>query len=267
VRPDLHVERSRISTAPPLEPSARFERAAFSLPRRRSIHWSYEGTSWGSAILDAHLRLQRPAGCRLPIPSGAACRSRTCCLGGTGSALSPDELTRHAYPAPDSNRHYRPPQRRASCHWASWAWSLWTASNRLPSPYEGDALPDELQRHGSGSWGRTNIARFRAWNPAIERSRIKCGRCDLNAHAARSELARSAGCLHSRMVRRQGLEPRLRHRLRACRSTIELAAREPYRGVEPRWFAWRADVFPLDQYGTVGPEGIEPSCSRFSARR
>ena len=25
-------------------------------------------------------------------------------------------------------------------------WSLWTASNRLPSPYEGDALPDELQR-------------------------------------------------------------------------------------------------------------------------
>ena len=179
---------------------------------------------------DAHLRLQRPAGCRLPIPSGAACRSRTCCLGGTGSALSPDELTRHAYPAPDSNRHYRPPQRRASCHWASWAWSLWTASNRLPSPYEGDALPDELQRHGSGSWGRTNIARFRAWNPAIERSRIKCGRCDLNAHAARSELARSAGCLHSRMVRRQGLEPRLRHRLRACRFTIELAARRAVPG-------------------------------------
>ena len=54
---------------------------------------------------------------------------------------------------------------------------------------------------------------------------IGCGRCDSNAHAARFELARSAGCLHSRMVRRQGLEPRPRHRLRACRSTIELAAR------------------------------------------
>jgi hypothetical protein len=53
---------------------------------------------------------------------------------------------------------------------------------------------------------------------------IKCGRRDSNGQAARFELARSAGCLHSRMVRRQGLEPRPRHRLRACRSTIELAA-------------------------------------------
>jgi hypothetical protein len=26
--------------------------------------------------------------------------------------------------------------------------SLWTASSRLPFPYEGDALPDELQRRG-----------------------------------------------------------------------------------------------------------------------
>jgi hypothetical protein len=33
-----------------MEPSARFERAAFSVPRRRSVHWSYEGMSWGSAI-------------------------------------------------------------------------------------------------------------------------------------------------------------------------------------------------------------------------
>ena len=28
-------------------------------------------------------------------------------------------------------------------------WSLRAASNRLPSPYEGDALPGELQRHGA----------------------------------------------------------------------------------------------------------------------
>ena len=34
---------------------------------------------------------------------------------------------------------------------------------------------------------------------------------------------------------------------------------EPYRGVEPRWPAWKADVLPLDQYGTVGPAGIEPA--------
>jgi hypothetical protein len=30
---------------------------------------------------------------------------------------------------------------------------------------------------------------------------------------------------------------------------------EPYRGVEPRCFAWKANVFPLDQYGPVGPAG------------
>ena len=65
------------------------------------------------------------------------------------------------------------------------------------------------------------------------------------------------------MVRRQGFEPRPRHRLRACRSTIELAAREPYRGVEPRYFAWKANVFPLDQYGVVGPAGIEPAYAGF----
>jgi hypothetical protein len=34
---------------------------------------------------------------------------------------------------------------------------------------------------------------------------------------------------------------------------------EPYRGVEPRCFAWKANVFSLDQYGTVGPAGIEPA--------
>ena len=34
---------------------------------------------------------------------------------------------------------------------------------------------------------------------------------------------------------------------------------EPYRGVEPRCFAWKANVFPLDQYGAVGPAGIEPA--------
>ena len=38
---------------------------------------------------------------------------------------------------------------------------------------------------------------------------------------------------------------------------------EPYRGVEPRCFAWKANVFPLDQYGAVGPAGIEPAYAGF----
>jgi hypothetical protein len=38
---------------------------------------------------------------------------------------------------------------------------------------------------------------------------------------------------------------------------------EPYRGVEPRCFARKANVFPLDQYGTEGPAGIEPACAGF----
>jgi hypothetical protein len=182
--------------------------------------------SWGSAIRTRISRLQRPAGFRLPhSPSRAACRSRTRCLGGTSSALSPDELTRHGYARRELNPHQLGPRPSPSSCCGTSAWSLWTASNRLPSPYEGDALPDELQRHGSGSWGRTNVDGFRGRSPAIRRSRIKCGRRESNAQAASFEEARCASSLHSRMVRRQGLEPRLRHRLRACRSTIELAAR------------------------------------------
>ena len=37
---------------------------------------------------------------------------------------------------------------------------------------------------------------------------IGCGRRESNAQAARFELARYTGSRHSRMVRRQGLEPR-----------------------------------------------------------
>jgi hypothetical protein len=42
----------------------------------------------------------------------------------------------------------------------------------------------------------------------IERMGIECGRRESNAQATRFELARYSGSLHSRMVRRQGLEPR-----------------------------------------------------------
>jgi hypothetical protein len=157
-----------------MEPSARFGRAAFSLPRRRSIQWSYEGVSWGSAIRTRISRLQRPAGCRLPhSPSRAACRPRTRCLGGTSSALWPDELGRHGYARRESNPHQLGPRPSPSNCCGTSAWSLRADLNRLPVPYEGTALPGELQRHGSGSWGRTNIARCRAWNPSIERSRKK----------------------------------------------------------------------------------------------
>jgi hypothetical protein len=51
-----------------MEPSVRFELTAFSLPRRRSNHWSYEG-------------------------SRARYRSRTRHLLLTGEPLSPDELS------------------------------------------------------------------------------------------------------------------------------------------------------------------------------
>jgi hypothetical protein len=96
--------------------------------------------------------------CQLPhSPSRAACRSRTRCLGGTSSALWPDELTRHGYARRELNPHQLGARPSPSTCCGTSAWSLWTASNRLPSPYEEDALPDELQRHGYRSWNRTSV--------------------------------------------------------------------------------------------------------------
>jgi hypothetical protein len=70
------------------------------------------------------------------------------------------------------------------------------------------------------------------------------------------------------LVRHLGLEPRLRHRLRACRSSIELAAQvERMRRVELPFSAWRAAALPLSYIRTVGPAGNDPACSWFSARR
>jgi hypothetical protein len=37
------------------------------------------------------------------------------------------------------------------------AWSLRADLNRLPVPYEGTALPGELQRHGYRGWNRTSV--------------------------------------------------------------------------------------------------------------
>ena len=114
--------------------------------------------SWGSAT---RTRISGFKGLRdgqLPhSPSRAACRSRTRYLGGTSSALWPDELTRHGYARRESNPHQPGPRPGPSTCCGTSARSLRAASNRLPVPYE-------------------------------------------------------------------GLEPRPRHRLRACRSTIELAA-------------------------------------------
>jgi hypothetical protein len=165
-----------------MEPPVRFERTTFALPRRRSFRWSYEGTSWGSVIRTRISRFQRPAGFRLPhSPPRAACRSRTRCLGGTNSVLWPDELTRRAYPAPDSNRHYRPPQGRASCLWASWVWSLWTVSNRLPPRTKGTLCQVSYRGMRCPPWSRTR--NLRNQSPALchfELMGIRCAARDSN---------------------------------------------------------------------------------------
>jgi hypothetical protein len=112
----------------------------------------------GKRDSDAHLKTSKACGIPVtPFPIGAACRSRTRCLGGTNSALSPDELTRHGYARRELNPHQLGPRPSPSSCCGTSAWSLWTASNRLPSPYEGDALPDELQRHGYRGWNRTSV--------------------------------------------------------------------------------------------------------------
>jgi hypothetical protein len=182
--------------------------------------------SWGSAIRTRISDFKDLRDCRLPhSPSRAACRSRTCHFGGTGSALWPDELTRRG-----TQRRTRtgttvllkdvPPAIGLAGHGASGrprtACLLRTKETLYRMSYRGMAPGAGVEPTSPGSG--PGILPLN--DPGLE-----CGRCDSNAHAAKSEFARSAGCHHSRKVRRQGLEPRLRHRLRACRSTIELAAR------------------------------------------
>ena len=60
------------------------------------------------------------------------------------------------------------------------------------SPYEGDALPGELQRHRSRSRTRTSIPRTRTSCPAIRRTGNGAGGGTCTRIAARFELARSA---------------------------------------------------------------------------
>ena len=141
-----------------MEPLDGLEPPAFPVRRGRSGQMSFRGMSWGSAT---RTRISGFKGLRdgqLPhSPSRAACRSRTRYLGGTSSALSPDELTRHGYARRELNPHQLGARPSPSTCCGTSAWSLWTASNRLPSPYEEDALPDELQRHGYRSWNRTSV--------------------------------------------------------------------------------------------------------------
>jgi hypothetical protein len=140
-----------------------------------------------------------------PFPIRAACRCRTRCLGGTSSALSPDELTRHG-----TQRRTRtgttillkdvPPAIGLAGYGASGR-----PRTRLPSRTKGTLCRVSYRGTGCPPWPRTR--KLRNQSPAL--------------------------CLFELMgirVRRQGLEPRLRHRLRACRSTIELAARRAVPG-------------------------------------
>jgi hypothetical protein len=138
-----------------MEPSARFERAAFSLPRRRSIRWSYEGVSWGrwGRTSVSRAKTSRPAISRVPIRAPTGWYPRLAVLTGNARTLVPGAQC----PRRDSNAHYRSPQDRDSCRWSTRTWSLWTASNRLSSPYEGDALPGEVQRRGYRGWNRTSV--------------------------------------------------------------------------------------------------------------
>src|SRR5262249_3900942 len=88
----------------------------------------------------------------------AECHPQLAGLTRTARSLDPGATC----PRCDSNAHCPPPHGGASCHWATRTWSLRADLNRLPVPYEGTALPGELQRHGCPPWIRTTIPGFRA---------------------------------------------------------------------------------------------------------
>jgi hypothetical protein len=106
------------------------------------------------------------------------------------------------------------------------AWSLWTDSNGLLRVTTPVLCPVSYR----------GMAAHRGFEPRLPDSESGVLPDWTNGHrgaegASRTRKPRGLSSRgipdsrHSRVVRRQGLEPRPRHRLRACRSTIELAAR------------------------------------------
>jgi hypothetical protein len=87
------------------------------------------------------------------------------------------------------------------------AWSLWTDSNGLLRVTTPVLCPVSYRGMAAHRGFEPRLPASESGVLPIERMGIGCGRCDSNEHATRFELARSAGCHHSRMVRREGLEP------------------------------------------------------------
>lgn len=98
-----------------------------------------------------------------------------------------------AYPGRDSNAHCRRPERRASCRWATRAWSQRRDSNPLPPDYETGARPVVLH------W------RDRA-----------CPRRDSNAHHRRPQRRASAVGLRGRSCGRRIRTSNLPVQSRVC---------------------------------------------------
>ena len=131
-----------------------------------------------TAALPVELLPRAPARCRPRLTFLQGIPDRRI-QGRSGTGLEPDleswlpccHYTIPLCPRCDSNAHCSAPHADASCRWATRTWSHLPESNRLPALYERAALPDELRRLSSGSWGRTNVDGFRGRRPAIRRSR------------------------------------------------------------------------------------------------
>lgn len=91
--------------------------------------------------------------------------------------------------------------------WSTSTRSLWTVSNRLPLPYEGSALPGELQRRGFRGWTRTSGGKGQSLAgdaDAPPGNGTGGGTC---TRMPRGLSSRGLHCRHSR-VRRQSLDLR-----------------------------------------------------------
>lgn len=193
-----------------MEPPVRFERTTFSLPRRRSHRWSYEGVSWAPRARTWKLSGQSRAG--LPVPPSPTGAPAECHPPSASRSyrdrpvVGPRGKVRSAGVEPASTW----PSTRPVYQIAARAYGASGRSRTAClSLTRGPLCRVSYRGMGYRGWNRTSVplGQGQGGMPATH----PVSRAEGASRTRKPRVLSSRGMpdsRHSRMVRRQGLEPR-----------------------------------------------------------